>query len=302
MKDILDSNLLRCFLHILDHRKLTVAAEKLCITQPALSKNLQRLENELGVQLFHRTPSGMVPTTYGVILGRRTRQIFLESLAARSEIQLMHEGGYGSIVVGTGPMWSVHAFPALVSDFIRNQPKTHIKIVSGVPDTLLPPLLKGEIDVIITSLDFPDHPDLIKEHIANTQQGVMANSSHPLASPSKKNPRDLLDYPFAGFTDDYVGLSHLEQFFASHGVQFPGLTVESNSLATLLSLLSSGDFIACLTVPILLYSKQLGIAQINLSGPLSLWRFSVGAVYRRDSKQSALVVSILQEIRAKLNV
>jgi DNA-binding transcriptional LysR family regulator len=300
MKDILDSNLLRCFLYILDHRRLTIAADKLCITQPALSKNLQRLEKELGVRLFHRTPSGMVPTTYGVILGRRARQIFLESRAAQSEIKLMHEGGYGSVVIGTGPMWSVHAFPALVTSFIRNQPKTHIKIVFGVLDTLLPQLLKGEIDMIMTSLDFPDHPDLVKEHFVDAQHVIMANRNHLLASPRKNEPRDLLDYPFAGFSDDYVGVSRLEQFFASYGLQFPGLTVESNSLATLFSLMSSGDFLVSLTAPISLYSKFLGIAQINLSG--SLWKFSAGAIYRRDSKRSALMASILQTIRTKLNM
>jgi DNA-binding transcriptional LysR family regulator len=300
MRDILDSNLLRCFLGILDHRKLTTAADRLCITQPALSKNLQRLEKELGVQLFHRTPSGMMPTTYGVILGRRARQIFLESLAARSEIQSLHEGGYGSIVIGTGPMWSVHAFPALVTNFIRNQPKTHIRLVFGVLDTLLPQLLKGEIDVIMTSLDFPDHPDLMKEHVIDARHVIMASKSHPLASPRKNEPHDLLDFPFAGFADDYVGVARLEQFFASHGMQFPGLTVECNSLATLFSLISSGDFLASLTAPISLYCKSVGITQINLSG--SLWRFSAGAIYRRDSKQSALVVSILQAIRTELNV
>jgi DNA-binding transcriptional LysR family regulator len=287
-------------LYILDHRKLTTAAEKLCITQPALSKNLQRLEHELGVQLFRRTSSGMVPTTYGVILGRRARQIFLESLAARSEVQSMREGGYGSIVIGTGPMWSVHAFPSLVAEFIRDQPKTHIKMISGVLDTLLPQLLKGEIDIAMTSLDFPDHPDLIKEHIVDTQHAILANSRHPLALPKKNAPRDLLDYPFAGLADDYVGISHFEQFFASHGLQFPGLTVESNSLATLFSLMTSGDFLVSLTTPVAFYCKQMGIAPIDLSG--SLWQFSAGAIYRRDSKRSALAASILQAIRTRLNV
>jgi hypothetical protein len=52
MRDILDSNLLRCFLFILDHHKLTTTADKLRIIQPVLSKNPQRLERKLGVQLF----------------------------------------------------------------------------------------------------------------------------------------------------------------------------------------------------------------------------------------------------------
>jgi DNA-binding transcriptional LysR family regulator len=297
VRNILDSNLLRCFLSILDHRKLTAAAEELCITQPALSKNLRRLENELGVTLFQRTPSGMVPTTYGITLGHRARQILLESLGARNELQLMREGGYGSIVVGTGPMGSVHAFPTIVVDFIKNQPKTHIKILSGVLDTLLPRLLKGEIDLVIASLNFPDHPALIKEHLVDTQHVIMANKNHPLALLESIKPRDLIDYPFVGFADDYVGIARLEQFFALHGLQFPGLTVESNSLETMFSLMASGDLLASLTAPILSHGERFGIVRVNLPDPL--WRFPVGAIYRRSSQQSALLTSMLQAIRAK---
>jgi DNA-binding transcriptional LysR family regulator len=300
VRDILDSNLLRCFLSILDHRKLTVAADELCITQPALSKSLRRLEDELGVQLFQRTPSGMLPTTYGITLGRRARQIFLESQGARNELQLMQEGGYGSIVIGTGPMWSIHAFPAVIANFIKNQHKTHIKIISGVLDTLLPRLLKGEIDLVIASLNFPDHPDLVKEHIIDTQHVIMAGRNHPLASLERVEPRDLLDYPFVGFVDDYAGMARMEQFFASHGMPSPGLTVESNSLETLFSLMASGDFLASLAAPILPHGRRSGIVQIGLSE--SFWRFAVGVIYRRSSEQSALVASMLQTIRTELNV
>jgi DNA-binding transcriptional LysR family regulator len=298
VRNILDSNLLRCFLSILDHRKLTTAAEELCITQPALSKNLRRLENELGVMLFQRTPSGMVPTTYGIILGRRARQILLESLGARNELQLMREGGYGSFVVGTGPMWSVHAFPTIVVDFIKNQPRTHIKIFSGVLDTLLPKLLKGEIDLVIASLNFPDHPDLIKEHIVDTQHVIMANKNHPLALLEKIEPRDLIEYPFVGFADDYVGMARMEQFFASHGIQAPGLTVESNSLETMFSLMASGDFLASLSAPILSHGERFGIVRVNLPDPL--WQISLGVIYRRSSQQSVLLTSMLQAIRTAI--
>ncbi|MDR0576577.1 MAG: LysR family transcriptional regulator substrate-binding protein [Candidatus Accumulibacter sp.] len=248
--------------------------------------------------LFQRTPSGMVPTTYGITLGRRARQILLESVGARNELQLMLEGGYGPIVIGTGPMWSVHAFPALITDFIRTQPKTHIKIFSGVLDTLLPRLLKGEIDLVIASLNFPDHPDLAKEHIVDTQHVIAASKNHPLTMLEKVEPRDLLDYPFAGFADDYVGVARMEQYFASHGLQSPGLTVESSSLETLLSLIASGDFLASLAAPILLHGERLGIVRIGLSD--SFWRFSVGAIYRRNAQQSALVASMLQAIRSRL--
>ena len=75
-----------------EHRTLTAAATRLCITQPALSKSLKRLEDELAVPLFDRTSAGMIPTCYGLALARRARLIELESRHARSELERLRAG------------------------------------------------------------------------------------------------------------------------------------------------------------------------------------------------------------------
>jgi len=300
VREMLDSNLLRCFLAVLEHRKLTTAADELCVTQPALSKSLRRLEDELGVPLFERTPAGMVPTTYGITLGRRARLIHLESLGARNELQMMREGGYGSIIIGIGPMWSVHALPAVVAELVKSHPKTHVKIISGVLDTLLPRLLKGELDVVIASLDFPDHPELVKEHLLDTEHVIVANEGHPLVAQENVAPKDLLDYPFVGFADDYAGIARMEKYFASHGLPSPGLSVEASSLEMLLSLLATGNFLASFSSQILGRSEQVGLCRINLTD--SFWRFAVGSVCRRGSQRSPLVSSLIQDIRGRLKI
>jgi len=100
---MLNTNLLRCFLTVLEHRTMTSAALALCITQPALSKSLSRLESELGVPLFYRTPDGTVPTQFGITLANRARFIELESQRARAELKSLQEGGVGWQTIGTGP-------------------------------------------------------------------------------------------------------------------------------------------------------------------------------------------------------
>lgn len=296
MKQMLDSNQLHCFLSVFEHGSMTAAANVLGITQPALSKNLKRLETELGIELFQRTHFGMTPTNFGLTLARYARQMHLDSHTARNALQLMQEGGYGSIVIGIGPMWSVHSFPKVVSSIIKKYPKSHIKIVSGVLDTLLPLLLKGDLDIVISSLDFPDQPDLVKEKMFETEHIIVAHESHPLASRKNVKPENLIDYPFVGFTDDYAGVSRMENFFALHGLSCPDLAVESSSLEMMISLLSQGDFLASFSAPILRRSNHLGITRIDL--PHSFWRFSVGAVYRARSQQSGQLQSILEIIRS----
>jgi len=295
---MLDSNLLRCFLAVLEHRKLTTAANELCVTQPALSKSLRRLEEELGVPLFQRTPAGMVPTTYGITLGRRARLIHLESLSARTELQMLRDGGFGSLIIGIGPLWSGFALPEVISELVKHQSKTHIKVISGVLDTLLPQLLKGELDVVCAALDFPDHPDLEKEYLLDAEHVIVGHESHPLASIPRVTPEDLLEYPFIGFADDYAGVGRMEKFFASHGLHSPGLSVETSSLEMLLSLLATGGFLASFSTQILDRSRQMGLCRINLSE--SFWRFRVGAVYRRGAQLSPLVGILLRALQLKL--
>ncbi len=297
MREMLDSNLLRCFLAVLEHRKLTTAAEELCVTQPALSKSLRRLEDELGVPLFQRTPSGMVPTTYGITLGRRARLIHLESLSARTELQLLREGGFGSITVGIGPLWSVFAMPEVIADLVKHQSKVRIKVTSGVLDTLLPQLLKGELDLVCAALDFPDHPELAKEHLFDSEHVIVAHESHPLARLQAVTTEALLDYPFVGFANDYAALDRMEKYFATHGAQSPGLSVEANSLEMLLSLLETGAFLASFSAQVLDRCHQIGLRRINL--PESFWRFRVGAVYRRAPQPSPLVGMMLSALRTR---
>lgn len=297
-RPMLDSNLLRSFLAVLEHRKLTAAAEELCVTQPALSKSLKRLEEELGVPLFQRTPSGMVPTTYGLALGRRARLIDLESKSARAELQVLREGGFGTVTVGIGPLWSVYALPDVIADLVRHRSKARVKVVSGVLDTLLPSLLKGELDLVCSALDFPDHPDLIKEQLFDSEHVVLAHQSHPLAKLPKVEAAQLAEHPFVGFTQDYAGLSRMEKYFSMHGLASPGLAVEASSLEMVLSLLCTGNFVASLSSQVLARGEQLGLKRVAIAG--SFWRFQGGIVYRRAPQTSPLANMLIRALQERL--
>lgn len=297
-RPMLDSNLLRCFLAVLEHRKLTAAADELCVTQPALSKSLRKLEDELGVPLFQRTPSGMVPTAYAIALGRHARLIDLESRSARAELKVLREGGFGAVTIGVGPLWSVFALPEVIADLVRHRSKARVKVVSGVLDTLLPALLKGELDLVCAALDFPDHPDLVKEKLVDTEHVVLAHESHPLARRRRVEAAELVRYPFVGFTQDYAGLSRMEKYFSVHAIESPGLSVEASSLETVLSLLCTGTFVASLSSQVLERGRQLGLKRVAIDG--TFWRFPVGLVQRRAPQPSPLAALLARALKERL--
>jgi len=297
---MLNSNLLRCFLATLEHRTLTAAAQHLCISQPALSKSLRRLEEELGVLLFERTPVGMVPTAYGISLAHRARLIKLESEKARTELLRLQKGGVQSLTIGTGPLWSVWVLPQVIADISRINSELHVRIIPGVLDALMSQLLKGEVDVVCAALDFPDHEDLYKDYLIESTHVILAHQSHPLAGLAEVSPRSLSECKFVGQRNDYAVLERMERFFAMRGLHSPGFAVEAGSLEMVLSLVQTGEFVATQSNQVLGRAQTLGIVQLQVAD--SFWSFRGGVVYRHHPTPSAAIELFCEALRKRLSV
>jgi DNA-binding transcriptional LysR family regulator len=293
---MMDSKLLRCFLSVIDHRNVTAAANALHLTQPALSKTIQKLESELGVRLFERRPGGVIPTEYGLALARRARLIEHEFRLASGEIQAMKDGGSGTITVGAGPLWTVHGLPEVLASLLEQKLKIKVRLLTGVLDTLIPDLLKGDVDIVCAALDFPDHPEVAKEHLCDVQHVVLGRADHPLAKRRTVQPQELLRYPWIAFANDYVGMGRIGSFFSANGLEQPTVAVETTSLEAMLSLLRLGEFVASVSAPLVPRAELLGLKSLPVGG--TFWRFRAGIAYRRSSNLSPLTSVLIAALKA----
>src|ERR1700756_2998365 len=98
-KSPLDSRLLRHFLAVVEHGNMTAAASSLGLTQPALSKSIHHLEQDLGLDLFLRHPGGVTPTHAGEVLARHARLIESGLRGAAEEIDAIRRGTAATIQV-----------------------------------------------------------------------------------------------------------------------------------------------------------------------------------------------------------
>jgi DNA-binding transcriptional LysR family regulator len=291
---LLDTRLLRCFLAVLEHQNVTLASEVLCITQSATSKSILKLEEDLGVPLFNRTASGMQPTIYGLTLAKYAHQIGIASRRAQEEIETIRHGGFGTLAVGAGPMWSVYLLPDAIRALHHKRPGVRIHTIAGVIDTMVPQLLKGQFDIICASLDFPEHDEIAREPLFDVEYVILASRDHPLCKMDKVLPSDLLGYPWAGLAEDHVPARRVAQFFAAHDMPAPTPTIEASSLGALLSIIRGSDFIAGVSSTIEAHAAQLGLARVPIKA--SFWRFKAGVAYRRDCKQP-MVQELIAELR-----
>ena len=298
MARVLSANLLTCFLAVMRHGTLTAAAAQLCISQPALSKSLRRLEEDLGVPLFERSSAGMAPTSYALALAHRARTMELESERARDEIRRMKEGGAGSLTIGIGPLWAVHVLPQVIAALTVRHSSLRIRVVSGVLDTLLPQLLRGEVDVVCAALDFPDHPDIEKEALIDSIHLMLAHASHPLAGVRGVTAAQLCDCAFVGLHGDHAVLNRLSRFFAQRGLDHHGFTTEVDSLEVLLSLVQTGAFVATQSHQVLERARLLGIGALDTGE--SVWQFRGGVAVRRTHVPAPAIAQFRQELRLHL--
>lgn len=292
----MESRQLRCFLAVMQHRNITAAAATLHMTQPALSKNIHRLEQELGVPLFERRAGGVVPTRFGHALAHRARLIEQEFEHARDEVEAMKHGASGTVRVGAGPLWTVRYLPQAIVRLRRQQPDARIRLTSGVLDTLVPQLLEGELDLVCAALDFPDHPEIVKEFLFDVEHVVLARDDHPLATNPVVQPGELLAYPWVALTDDYVGTTRIASYFSANGLDQPFIAVESGTLDGVLAVLREGDFVASVSAPLAPWAKALGLRSLPVTG--TFWRFRAGVAYRRTTQRAPLANALIAQIKS----
>lgn len=291
------SRLLRYFLAVVEHKGFTAAAAELNISQPALTKSIHQLEEILGVELFERLATGVVPTRFGEILARRVRLMELEYRHAVVEIQAIKGGNEGTVNVGAGPVWAARVLPPIIAKFRSQRPKVKIRLTTGVIDTLVPALLSGELDVICSALDFPNHPEVTREQLIELRHVLVARAEHPLAGRATVHPSELLNYPWLALVNDYVGTSRVNSFFAANELDPPRISVETTSISTILSLLKEDNFIVNIPTLMLPHAALFGIRRLTVRG--TLWDAPAGIAYRSTRSPAPAVNAFCALVRSE---
>ena len=140
---------LRTILHVAELGSLSKAADRLRIAQPALSRQVRLLEDELGIRLFDRHGRGMVVTEAGQEVLRHAQRIMQELDEIRATVADEDAPLRGHVSIGMPPTVSDILSVPLVSAFQAHHPEAKLRIVSAYTGYLLDWLHRGELDVAI---------------------------------------------------------------------------------------------------------------------------------------------------------
>lgn len=263
------------FLDILEAGSIRAAARLSGTSQPALTKSLRKLESELGVALFDRTPTGVIPTPFGQTLARRARAVRHELRLAGDEIAALAGGGPGSVAFGIGTASAILLVPAVTTQLRRQYPDLRIRIREGLPHTLLPLLRDRSLDFFLGArMAETADPAIRFQPLFNSQRCVVVRRGHPLAT-----ARTLADLRGAEWLS-LPALPVLEPAAAWAGMARQ--MVECESPQSFAALLAETDMIGLVSRRLVADAIARGtFVELALQDPLPVFR--VGLYQRRDT-------------------
>src|SRR5665213_2321255 len=148
----LDFRRIRHLLAAVDEGSLTVAAQTLGISQPALSMSVKSLELELGVALLTRHRHGVRPTPYAEILVASARAIEGELGQAAMRLRQLKAATAGSVSVGCGPAESSRLMPMALVRLRRTHPHLRVVVEYGLNESLMPLVASGALAFALSSV------------------------------------------------------------------------------------------------------------------------------------------------------
>jgi len=225
---------LRYFLKIAEHGNFTRAAAELGISQPALSRSVQRLEEELGQPVLERKTRSISLTDAGALLQARVHQVL--TILEDTKAEITDDGRSGRVRVGAIPTIAPYFLPKLLRDFARDFPQATVIVQENTTDVLLKSCTQGEIDLAILALPVPAKY-LEVEELFEEELFLVLPPDHPLVNKAELRLPDIEPYPFVLLDEAHCLSGNIVSFCRQRS--FQPVAVERTSQLTMVQELVS---------------------------------------------------------------
>jgi LysR family transcriptional regulator, hydrogen peroxide-inducible genes activator len=173
-----------------DHRHFVSAAEYCHVTQPTLTMQLKKLEDELGVQLFDRTKKPLRPTPEGEIFIVRARRILIDLEELQASINGEKESIKGEFRIGIIPTLAPHLLSLFLQSFVRDNPDTILRIEEMESESIIKALNDNRLDIAIMATPTGER-DLKETILFHEPFLFFAPDDHPFLSAGAIAPEQL---------------------------------------------------------------------------------------------------------------
>jgi LysR family transcriptional regulator, hydrogen peroxide-inducible genes activator len=172
------------------YRSFVLAAQKCFVTQPTLSMQVQKLEEQLGVKLFDRAHQPVIPTEIGCEIIEQARKIISESKKINEIISEKNNDISGELKVGIIPTVAPYLLPKVLGIFLNKYPKVHLNITELHTDVIIQQLKLGMLDCGILATPLAQ-PSLVETPLYYENFVAYLSKNSPLFKKKALTPNDL---------------------------------------------------------------------------------------------------------------
>lgn len=280
-----------------DTRTMSEAAKSARLTQPAASRLLRTLSDDLDIELFAREGRTLRPTAAGEALLRYSRGIMADLDRAHTELEAIDRGLIGQVAVGSGTASCYVLMPRTIDTLLRLTPKIAVSVRESSMGDLLARLREGALDIVVGRLDNSGRDrDLVVEPLYDPPMNVVSGARHRLAKKRALKWEDAMQSAWILPEFGTPMRDAIEGLFSRKRIRPDNCLVESSSIQTNVGLLNSSDLLWVLSNDIAAYFQRLGLIQI-LTLPATPGPSPFIATYLRGRALSPAAEKFLHALR-----
>lgn len=257
------------------------AADRLALTQPALSRNMKTLEERLGSQLFKRDGRRSMPNALGLRLARNGLVIRLAEEQAGIVADQGAHGSVGELRIGAPPIVAGRFLTNALSGFIKGNPNCSVELRTGLVHELRSMLERGQIDLVLGPQSLADPTDGLEFiHLVDDRVGILCRSGHALARRKNVMPSDLEAQVWLAHSRGSLLRRQTEAAMIASGLRSVQIGCETDSIRSVLEIIADTDLIT--TMPRATTKPYLKDSLVFLAFDHPQFHRPLGAIRRKN--------------------
>lgn len=277
------------------------AADRIGLTQPALSRNMRALETRLGSPLFKRDGRRSIPNGLGLRLARNGLAIRLAEEQAGIVADQTARGSVGELRIGAPPIVAGRFVTGALSQFIKDNPNCSVELRTGLVHELRTMLERGQIDVVLGPQSLADPAEGLEfVPLIDDRVGILCRIGHPLARVATIMPSDLEAQVWLAHSRGSLLRQQTEAAMISSGVKSMQILCETDSIRSVLEIVADTDLIT--TMPKATTKPYLEGRLMFLAFDHPQFHRPLGAIRRRETPPNRVEDRFLAMLAPTLGV
>lgn len=203
----------RVFYSVAKHKNMTASVKEIYLSQPTISRKIQKLEEELGCVLFVRTKRGMELTPEGELLFQKLTELFEQLETVEERLKQIKDLKNGMIHISATEMTMQYCLLPYLKQFKKDYPGIRIKLSLGYPETLLSQLNQGQVDFSVFTTPITADETVTLTPLAEYDEVLIGGEKFKNTADRTYHLSELLEEPFILMQKGTSARNYVEQFF-----------------------------------------------------------------------------------------